>query len=124
MRSFSALPGAILLARPVADRAAASWPKCMRCMRNVDAYGFESETPTKVEVWARCGGVRIDPQTGLAMPYAPKVHELLKSSVTIRKGPGWTDQRFTDIIRRLAFFAPDGDRQWEQTLTEDGVTVH
>jgi hypothetical protein len=71
-----------------------------------------------------CYGVRLDPQTGQQVHGSPKVHETRKDSVTVRKGPGWSDQRLTDIISRLAFFDPQGERDWQQTLSADGARVH
>lgn len=116
--------GALLLPRKVADHGTASWPKCAICLRNVDAYGIENETDASIEIWARCDGVRIDPKTGKTIGFAVRMHEPMKSSVTILKGPGWSPQRFTDIVRRQAFFAPagEGERRVMQTITAQGVT--
>lgn len=113
--------GSLLLPRQVADHGQANWPKCALCLRAVDAYGLENDTPAKVEIWARCTGVRIDPRTGGALAGAPRVHDTMQSSVTIRKGPGWSENRQLDTIRRMAFFARDGERGWAQTLTPEGV---
>ena len=101
--------GALLLPRHVADAASASWPKCARCLRNVDAYGIENETRKQLEIWARCDGVRKDPMTGRAVDGAPRVHEPRKGGVIIHKGPQWSEQSMTDVLRRLAFFPPDGE---------------
>jgi threonine synthase len=90
-------------------------------MRAVDAYGLENETDSKIELWARCDGVRIDPSTGTVVHGAPKVHETRKDSMVIMKTPDWSQNRLADIISRSAFFAPDGDRKWEQDFTADGV---
>jgi hypothetical protein len=115
--------GALLLPRETADRdiGAASWPKCARCRRAVDAYGIQNENSTSIEIWAECRGIRLDPATGTAVWPEQRIHYPMKSSVWILKGPGWSPQRFTDIVRRQAFFSPDGDRQYTQTLTPDGV---
>jgi hypothetical protein len=55
--------GALLLPRETADRdiGAASWPKCARCRRAVDAYGIQNENSTSIEIWAECRGIRLDP---------------------------------------------------------------
>jgi hypothetical protein len=90
-------------------------------MRSVDAYGYENETDAAIEVWAVCNGVRIDPQSGSAVHGAPKVHETKKDSVVIRKGPGWSHQRLTDLLERLAFFDPQGERDWKQDLSFEGA---
>ena len=59
-------PGALLLPRQAADRGTDNWPKCMRCLRAVDAYGIERENDASIEVWAKCTGARIDhSQAGL-----------------------------------------------------------
>lgn len=114
-----AVPGSLLLPRKQAGNI--NWPRCARCRRIVDAYGIENETAGHIEIWARCDGIFRDPDTDLALPFQPRVHPQMKGSVTIMKGPGWTPQRFTDIIARQAFFAPDGDRQWRQDLTAEGI---
>jgi hypothetical protein len=116
--------GSILLPRHVADRdrGEANWPKCIRCRRAVDAYGIENETASHIELWARCDGIARDPQTGAAIHGAEKRHGTLRDSIYIEKGDAWTPARFTDIVRRQAFFAPDGDREWEASFsTGDGV---
>lgn len=114
--------GAIVLPRAVAAKGVMLWPKCARCGRAVDAYGIENETDGSIEVWARCGGTRIDPSSGLAVfGFSAKNHPTMKSSTVILKGPGWSPQRFTDIVSRLSFFAPEGDRQFRQDVTPEGV---
>lgn len=115
--------GALLLPRAVADRGTMNWPKCALCMRAVDAHGIANENAASIEIWARCDGVRIDPKTGKTVGFAPRVHPPMKSSVTLLKGSGWSPQRFTDILRRQAFFAPagEGERKFQQTLTAKGV---
>jgi hypothetical protein len=114
--------GALILPRPVAARGQVLWPKCARCMRAVDAYGIEEETKGHIEIWARCGGTRIDPATGGAVfGFLARNHPTMKSSTTILKGPGWSPQRFADIVSRLAFFGPEGDRQFVQNVTPEGV---
>jgi len=48
----------------------------------------------------------------------------MKSSLTIRKGAGWSTNRFTDIVSRLAFFAPDTlseGRAFQQDTSPTGV---
>lgn len=122
-RHKSAGGGALLLPRETADRdiGAASWPKCARCRRAVDAYGIANETDAQIEIWARCDGIRRDPKTGQAVWPETRQHYEMKSSVWILKGPGWSPHRFTDIVRRTSFFSPDGDRQFTQNLTADGV---
>src|ERR1700690_4191485 len=97
--------GSILLPRRVADNVGQlNWPKCAACARQCDAYGIENETPSMIEIWARCNGVT----------HGHRVHELKRDSVVIMKGIGWSPNRFTEIIRRLAFFHPLGDRRWTQ----------
>lgn len=122
--------GSLLLPRPLADRGAANWPKCALCLRAVDRYGIENETARSIEIWAECSGVRIDPATGTVAwildahgrpVSAPKKHETMRSSVTIAKTAGWSMNRFVDIVRRLAFFAPEGERKWVQDLTAQAV---
>jgi hypothetical protein len=93
-------------------------------MRTVDAYGLENDTPRALEIWARCDGVLKDPNSGDAVFGAVRVHEPLKSSVVISKGIGWSDNRLTDIVRGLAFFAPtevSEGREFQQTISRDGV---
>jgi len=115
-----AVPGSVLLPRK--QTGALNWPRCARCRRIVDAYGMENETDASVELWARCDGILQDPKTGLALWPAQRVHPSMKGSITILKGPGWSHQRFTDIVARQAFFAVDGgDRQWRSDLTIEGV---
>lgn len=114
------VPGSLLLPRQRAGGL--NWPRCARCARVVDAYGIETETAGSIEIWARCDGILRDPKTGLAVGLAARLHYPMKGSVTILKGPGWSRQRFTDIVSRQAFFALDGgDRQWRQDLTPEGV---
>jgi hypothetical protein len=121
MRLGRAGLGSLLLPRSVADRdrGEANWPKCMLCRRAVDAYGIENETRTHLELWVRCDGIRRDPQTGAAVHGAPKVHESRKGSIRIEKGIAWSPARFTDIVRRQAFFAPDGERDWQSSFATD-----
>jgi hypothetical protein len=119
-RHKTAVAGSLLLPRSRAGQI--NWPRCARCRRIVDAYGIENETDGHIEIWARCDGLLMDPATGLAMPFVPRVHPPMKGSVVILKGAGWSPNRLTDIASRQAFFAPDGgDRQWRQDLTPDGV---
>ena len=126
MRRLSrrAPPSGLILPREVAARGVANWPKCALCMRGVDAYGLENETDSMIEIWARCDGVAIDPSTGVQIHGSPRVHEVKKSSVFIKKGPGWSGNRLTDIISRLAFFAPGAaseGREFTQNLSADGL---
>ena len=116
-------PGnAIVLPRQVARKGEMLWPKCRICGRAVDAYGIERESDASIEVWARCGGTRLDPSSGRAVwGFAAKNHPPMKSSTTILKGPGWSPQRFADIVSRLAFFGPEGDREFRQDLTREGI---
>lgn len=115
--------GSLLLPRKLARKSGgASWPKCMRCRRSVDAYGIQNETDAMVEVWARCDGILLDPKTGTAVWPEQRRHPSMKSSVWIMKGPGWSPNRFVDIVSRQAFFSPDGDRQFKQDLTPSGVS--
>jgi hypothetical protein len=93
-------------------------------MRALDAYGIEKDNAYEFEVWGRCGGVRLDPRTGMAVHGAPRVHPEMKSSLTVVKGPGWSENRLTDIISRLAFFAPDAaseGREFTQDISAEGV---
>ena len=117
---FRSNPGSALVV-PRAQAGTSNWPKCTRCKRAVDAYGIENETDRYVEIWARCDGIYRDPRSGQAVHGHGRKHESMKSSVRIGKGPGWSNQRFTDIVSRMAFFAPDGDRDFRQTLTHEGV---
>lgn len=115
-----AVPGSILLPRKQAGQL--NWPRCARCRRIVDAYGIANENGGSIEIWAQCTGVLQDPATGLAMPFQPRRHPPMKGSVVILKGPGWSPQRFTDIVARQAFFdETGGDRQWRQDITPEGV---
>jgi hypothetical protein len=112
--------GATMIPRQVADRGHMNWPKCALCGRAVDAYGIEDDANLYVEIWAKCSGVRIDPQSGLAVHGAPKVHEERRGSIKIQK---WShldinSGRFTDLVRRLAFFQPEfAERNFKQGLT-------
>jgi len=93
-------------------------------MRAVDAYGLENETDSGIEIWARCDGVAIDPSSGVQIHGSPRVHETMKSSIFLNKGRGWSRNRLTDIISRLAFFAPDAaseGREFTQNLSADGL---
>lgn len=102
----------------------ASWPYCHRCGRSVDAYGLENDTPHAIELWARCSGVMLDPETGGQVFGTPRRHEEMKSSVTIIKGAGWSDNRLRDIIARTGFFAPtevSEGREFRQDLSSEGV---
>lgn len=116
-------PGALILPRKEADRdvGAALWPKCARCRRAVDAHGVMNENSSSIEIWARCDGIRVDPKTGQAVWPFGRVHPRMTSSTHILKGPGWSVNRFSDIVSRLSFFSPDGDRQFTQNLTPEGV---
>lgn len=104
--------GAIYLPRRVADHGQMNWPKCARCMRQVDAYGIENETTGHIEIWARCNGIT----------HGKRVHPVIRDSVYIFKGPGWSVNRFTEIVRRQAFFHPEGDRKWLQGIHKDSVS--
>ena len=91
-------------------------------MRAVDAYGIEYEDEKRIEIWAECGGLRQDPKTGNAVFGAERQHEKMKGSITIKKGPGWSPNRFRQIIAEQAFFPVDGgDREWTQDISPDGV---
>ena len=119
LRSVSNL-GASLLPRHVADRGQINWPKCALCQRAVDAYGLEDDAILYVEIWAECSGIRIDPASGAAVAGAPKMHEKRRGSVKIIKKGGLdiSSGRFTDLVRRLAFFEPElAERNWDQHLT-------
>lgn len=101
-----------------------NWPKCAICGRALDAYGLEAENATHVEIWGRCSGIRLDPDSGRAVHGSERIHPEMKSSLTVVKGPGWSENRATDIISRLAFFAPDAaseGREFTQDVTQEGV---
>jgi hypothetical protein len=92
----------------------------MICKVPVSAYGLENDTDYEVEIWARCDGLQQSVVTGEWV----QVHQTMKSSCTIIKKVGWSGNRLTDIVARLAFFAPDAlseGRDFEQTLTPEGV---
>jgi hypothetical protein len=112
--------GAHLLPRQVADRGQLNWPKCALCGRAVDAYGIEEDAVLYVEIWAECTGIRLHPDTGAALPGATKVHDKRRGSIKVLKA-GHLDisnPRFTDMVRRLAFFAPElAERNFDQGLT-------
>lgn len=116
--------GSLILPRAQAQRGLPSWPKCWICDRAVDAYGIERENALEIEVWARCGGIPIDPDTGLVSGIATRKHEPKKTSVVIQKTRAWSYNRFQDIIARQAFFAPPTEpieREYRQDLTAEGV---
>lgn len=116
--------GGLLLPRSTARHGLMNWPKCAICMRAVDAYRLVRDTDTEVEIEARCDGVRIDPSSGLAVHGSAMMHPSMKSSITINKGAGWSANRFTDIVSRLAFFAPDAaseGREFTQDTSASGV---
>lgn len=114
--------GSLLLPRSKqANVGSQNWPKCALCKRSVDAYGIENETDARIEIWIRCDGVYRDPKTGLAVGLAARVHEPRKTSVTLFKGPGWSANRFTDLVSRTVVFHPEGLRQWLQTITREGA---
>lgn len=116
--------GGLILPRSVVRQSQLNWPRCALCMRALDAYGIEGENSTSIEIWGRCDGIRRDPDTGRAQHGAPRVHEPLKSSMTIVKGPTWSPNTASDLISRLAFFAPDAaseGREVVQTLDASGV---
>jgi len=116
--------GGILVPREMADRGTVNWPKCAKCMRAVDAYGIENETEQLLEIWCKCGGEVLDPTTGQRAFGAPTIHEPRKSSFIIKKTVGWSENRFTDIVRRIAMFSDSGEsegREFTQTLTQEGV---
>jgi hypothetical protein len=122
--SRRAPPGGLILPRSVANRGVSNWPKCARCGRDVDAYGLENETDHHIEVWARCDGILRDPRTGDAVWEMTRMHEPMKTSVTVNKGSGWSHNRLTDIISRLAFFAPtevSEGREFYQGISGEGV---
>jgi hypothetical protein len=108
---------------------AGNWPKCGLCRREVDAYGLDNDTGTHVTVWARCGGVRVDPSTGMSVHGFPRVHESREDFVVIRKGPNyrvlWTSRdhawSLTDAIARLVFFHPDATREVVRDGSAEGV---
>jgi hypothetical protein len=79
----------------------------MICRRAVDAYGISYETATMVEIWARCDGIRRDPDTGAAVHGAPVFHGTLWDGVQIPKTVDWSHNRFIDAVRRLGFFDMD-----------------
>lgn len=114
--------GGLILPRSVTRQGSSNWPKCAICMQAVDAYGLETDTPTQVEIWARCNGQAVDPATGA--PIESRVHPPLQSSMTVNKGPDWSPNRFSDIVSRLAFFAPDAlseGRDFYQDISGEGV---
>lgn len=116
--------GSRILSRKQEEKnALMNWPKCALCNRSVDAYGLENDTPRAIEIWARCDGIEIDPGSGLQVHGGVRVHPQMKSSVTIEKKAGWSPNRLTDIVARLAFFAPDEGRHFEQDTSADGVTA-
>jgi hypothetical protein len=119
MARKNAPQGSIILPRQVAG-GVTNWPKCMLCKVPVSAYGLENDTDYQVEIWARCDGLQQSIVTGEWC----QVHPVLKSSCVIEKQRGWSQNRLTDIIPRLAFFAPDAlseGRDFTQTLDADGV---
>lgn len=112
--------GSVILPRQVAG-GATNWPKCMLCKVPVSAYGMENDTDYEVEIWARCDGLQQSVVTGEWV----QVHPMMKSSCTIEKRAGWSANRMTDIIPRLAFFAPDSlseGRDFVQELSAEGVS--
>lgn len=114
------VPGSLLLPRSQAGNL--NWPRCARCRRVVDAYGIANENSGSIEIWARCDGILRDPKTDQAVGFALRRHPEMKGSVTILKGPGWSPNRFADIVSRQAFFAEDGGtREWRQSLTPEGI---
>lgn len=111
--------GSVILPRQQAG-GVTNWPKCMLCKVPVSAYGLENDTDYEVEIWARCDGLQQSIVTG----EWHQVHPMLKSSCTIIKKAGWSPNRLTDIVARLAFFAPDSlseGRDFEQNLSAEGV---
>lgn len=93
-------------------------------MRALDAYGIENETDHHIEIWGRCGGMRLDPDTGTAVHGATPLHPEMKSSMTIVKGPTWSPNTAADIVSRLAFFAGDAEsegREFTQELSQEGI---
>ena len=121
---FSKPRGGLILPRGVARQAQLNWPKCCLCGRALDAYGIEGENSESIEIWGRCDGVRHDPDTGRAVHGSERNHPVLKSSMTIVKGPTWSPNTAADLISRLAFFAPDAaseGREVTQTLDAEGV---
>jgi len=100
-----------------------NWPRCGICDRIVDAYGLEEDCDAYIELWGECSGQLIDPKTGTPVHGAPRKHERMRSSFRVIKGPGWTANRLTDIVRRTTLFAAEGEREFKQTLTSEGVDV-
>lgn len=113
--------GSLLLPRKVARAGALNWPKCAICCRAVDAYGIENETDASIEIWARCTGIRVDPDSGQAVHGSFKRHETKQSSTVIFKGIGWSRHRFTDIVSRLTFFDPQGERRFRQSFSAESA---
>src|ERR1700733_13159210 len=116
--------GALILPRSVRNHGVMNWPKCVKCMRALDAYGVEDENDKHIIVWGKCAGVKIDPASGNILAGHERVHPPLKSSITLVKTPGWSENRFTDIISRMAFFADDAiseGREFTQDLSAEGV---
>ena len=100
-----------------------NWPRCAICNRIVDSYGLEENCELYVELWGECSGQLLDPQTGMPVANAPRRHDRIRSSFRIVKGPGWSPNRLTDIVRRTTLFALDGERDFKQDVTAEGVGV-
>lgn len=84
-----------LMPRSLAREAQAPWPKCAVCMRNVDAYGIENDTPASLEVWVRCDGIRDGEE---------RKHEAKRAGFRIDKRRyvlGLSENEFRDIVSRL-----------------------
>jgi hypothetical protein len=99
-----------------------NWPRCAICKRIVDSYGLEEDCEQYVELWGECSGLLLDPKTGTPVHGASRKHERMRSSFRITKGPGWSSNRLTDIVRRTELFALDGERDFAQRLTIEGVS--
>lgn len=93
----------LLLPRELA-REGVSWPRCGQCVKSVDAYGIDNETPLKLEVFVRCDGVK----NGV------RVHAPQRAGFTIDKskyGHGISFNELTDIMSRMTL-QPGAAGKW------------
>lgn len=111
--------GSLILPREE-TRGLLNWPRCEICKLPVHAYGLENDSDALVEIRATCHGQEFSAN---GVPNSARRHPSMTSSIVIHKGPDWSQNRMTDIISRLAFFADEAyaGREFQQDTSEEGV---
>jgi hypothetical protein len=121
------MSGAVILPRQRSGKGLQNWPKCMLCNTCIQVHSFDSNdfltdpNVRKTALRVKCYGIPIDPTSGMAQFGFAQIHPVKEDFIVLEKGPGFTMNRLRDILPRLGFFGPLGDRKWQQTVTIQGA---